>query len=869
MQPSPPIYKRAINADSRKINLLITLWRKNEDGQDVWWRLNKNGIESTECIQELQDAGIPCSYIGKNIFTAKIYNEDNILFSEEYNVHKYIKRGTKVHAEVQIATEDGNLWGQTLFTGYADSWDMSEDATFCTLTAYDKLHFLGMQPSPWFRPTGFFDSQGMTLAEFIKYWFDLIGLSEDEYQIDPGLTYQPRFIFTSGATNADVFKTIAQTGLCAIYCDAFGIIKIELVPKSRRVCRDFDDYTQVVSSSFSQLGYSDYTHVDVISHTVPSFDNRDFSITAQNYTALSTTAFASGNTEFNDISISSGRMPTAVRVVSKERISQTEYNKIGPYITVQDYDYTNGAVSLTLNTDKAHSADVAVYFVTMDVSKTASHEVASPDYEEDIFNIKKVLTIDSELINSEAYAQQVADTYSKILVDAKNAVTASLRGDPAIELLDLVSITNPRAGMTETAVLPTRLRYSYDGSLSCDMDAIMYSAVSMLLYAFIAPGQYVPFDAMAVYVSATVNPTGMAIVSGTGPYAVGDVCTLTCIPIDGYEFMYWTDKNGTILSRYDEYTFEVGEQAEFICYVEVAKAYTSFSIDVPDDGQVSLPVMSLTAATGTIDWGDGTVEAYNAEEPVKHTYSMPATYTITLRTAIANMPAEIFANSTIINRFKSGSDMKYLPAGVFYNSTVANVDFTATPNLYAQNQSVYMYNEVQSNFNAYMYDDFVTLYTNNGSNIVNIPMYYNSKLVKSVNVTNTSQNSILDFTDAPMLYTVLLNSRNIINVSGINETVIFGTYNINTSNIVVPNGAMSVSILSASIENVVIPSSTTSLGINAVTATDIKNVYINDGSNRIYIGINNPNNIPINISIPSSLNNITIVGSDSYTLIRR
>ena len=857
MQASPPIYRNEIDADSRTLGLLITLWRTNEDGQDVFWRLTQDSVESIDCIQELKDAGIPCSYIGSNIFTAKIYNENGILFSEEYNLHKFLKRGTRVEVEIRTVPNRQDVWSQYLFMGYADSWEMSDDGNFCTLTAYDKLHFLGKQPTPWFRPTGFFSSQGMTLAEFIKYWFDLIGLKEDEYEIDTGLVYQPRFVYTSNTTNEEVFKMIAQTGLCAIYCDAVGKIKIEMVPKTRKVVRNFDDMTQVFSSYYSQLGYSDYTHVDVISHTIPSFDNLDFSITSQSYTSLSTTSFVSGEHTFNDISMTEGRMPTAIRTVSSERISQAEHNKIGPYITVKDYDYTNSITSITLNTDIPISSEVAVYFVNLDVSKATSHEVASPDYEENFFNIKKVLTIDSDLINSDDYAQQVADTYSKILVDAKSAVSASLRGDPAIELLDLISITNPRAGMVEEAVLPTRLRYTYDGGLTCDMEAIMYSAVSMMLYAYIAPGQYVPFDSMAVYISATTDPVGMGVISGTGPYAIGDACTLSCIPMEGYEFSHWADMYGNVISRSSEYTFEVGTQRDFVCHLIIAASYTSFTLDVVTDLSIKLPVMSLTPAVGTIDWGDGTIEEYNAEEPAKHNYSMPATYTVTLRAPITNMPAEIFMNSTTINRFTSGSDMLYLPGGMFYNSTVANVDFKATPNLAAYNNTVY----VTSTVNTYITGTNGNLAITSSLANITIPKYHNTIFTTNAVIQNAASSAVVSFNDASMLSNVVINSSNVGTIYLPEMLERLNVYNIGVNTISIPNSTRYASISAPSVEEVIVPNSP----ILLFTLNTVNTVYVNDSSYRTYISIGETN---ANISIPSSLANITIVGNN-YTLIRR
>ncbi len=61
-----------------------------------------------------------------------------------------------------------------------------------------------------------------------------------------------------------------------------------------------------------------------------------------------------------------------------------------------------------------------------------------------------------------------------------------------------------------------------------------------------------------LFVTAVANPAEGGVVSGGGPYSVGDTVHMSCIPEMGYSFLNWTE-NGIILSTNASFSFIVTE----------------------------------------------------------------------------------------------------------------------------------------------------------------------------------------------------------------------------------------------------------------------------------------------------------------------
>lgn len=788
MHRVPEWYLDKGRADSRQIITQIYLYPENS--VSGFMLLRNNDIADYDVVKELQDTGVPCSYLGQSSAIIKIYNEEKRFNEDDYK--KYIQRGVKVEIAHGYMSDGSSptLFQTRLFTGWIDHFEFDEYAEFVTITAYDSLHFLRTQPSPSFRSSS---DKMQPLYEIIECYLRRCGLEpvhnieQSEtiwhmgYQIDRSITAVTRPLLNTGGTIGDVLTQIAQAGICAIYCDAFDVLQVQLLPRTRHLVYAFDDTTQVFSSASSTLGYEDYTHVEI--NVYDTCANADFTLkrTDAAYSETEMTV-PGGESSYNKLSMNNSIFPTVISIVSNEYMempNNTNYEPavqgkgpkfyyempmLGAYVYLMAYDYAMDGLDITFWGARGTVIDFTVYAYNEGRTVGTVVESADSEYSPSFFLMKKVLTVDCQLISGKNYAQQCANTYGRLIEEGAHKISSSTRGEPALELLDLVAILNPRAVHDNEQVVITRFHYTFDGSMTCDIEALNYSSILLMTFAFISPGFYIPYDAGAVYITARCDPEMAGVVDGTGAYAYGELTRLLVVAAAGWAIDHWEDEDGRVYASGGILVEEVNGPKTYIAKMKMDSVFCSLTLDVPQDNlSVTIPTMSLTPVTpGTIDWGDGTVEPYDPQQEYDHTYPIPGTMEIYLQAPIENMPFAIFLNNQQINSFTFGSDVKYIPQGMFYNSSLKNVNLLAPNTLtivnsfnvangnmqvvnpyfdmydtgYSSTDSILPY--INANNNAYHQpiniENNVTTVAANGL-VMNVPGYYKGLKVRSVHIT--------------------------------------------------------------------------------------------------------------------------------------
>ncbi len=103
-------------------------------------------------------------------------------------------------------------------------------------------------------------------------------------------------------------------------------------------------------------------------------------------------------------------------------------------------------------------------------------------------------------------------------------------------------------------------------------------------------------------VIASAYPSSAGTIEGTGEYHIGDSCTLTAIPEEGYQFYCWK-RNGQIISNMPSITLSVEEdifdiEAQFSCF-PVSQITASYS---PEASNPNSPSVSLSWSHPEIEW---------------------------------------------------------------------------------------------------------------------------------------------------------------------------------------------------------------------------------------------------------------------------
>ena len=103
-------------------------------------------------------------------------------------------------------------------------------------------------------------------------------------------------------------------------------------------------------------------------------------------------------------------------------------------------------------------------------------------------------------------------------------------------------------------------------------------------------------------VEATAYPSTAGAIDGNGEYHIGDSCTLTAIPAEGYEFYCWK-RNGKIISKMPSIALSVEEdildiEAHFSCF-PVSQIMASYS---PEANNPNSPSVRLSWSKADTEW---------------------------------------------------------------------------------------------------------------------------------------------------------------------------------------------------------------------------------------------------------------------------
>ena len=165
------------------------------------------------------------------------------------------------------------------------------------------------------------------------------------------------------------------------------------------------------------------------------------------------------------------------------------------------------------------------------------------------------------------------------------------------------------------------------------------------------------FELQSIAITATVNPANSGSVSGTGTFLYGQTCTLTAIPVTGYEFVSWKEGND-VVSTDVTYSFTVTAPRNLVAQFAISSYVISATVNPTESGTVSgagnYDYGQTCTLTATSNYGYTFVNWTENGESV----STEATYEFTVtgnRILVANFSANNYEVSVAANPTVGGS----------------------------------------------------------------------------------------------------------------------------------------------------------------------------------------------------------------------
>lgn len=465
MYPVSNNFKTAVNAPQRYFTCEVKIYLDGEDQPPLI--LGDTEISSFSVLEDMTGSSYqPLSFIGSNELSLSINNEGGLFTPHNESSPYYGKLVPEILVEVFLKLEVMEDVFETVPMGkyWTGEWKAPYSTLSTSVTCYDRLYKIKQLPIPLL-PIFY----KKTLRDVVKAVFTALGMVENvDYVLEAPLSQQISLGWVDGNTMIDVLETITVAGACVIGMDKQGKVFVRSSYQFMESGVAFSGHEQVIAPE-TELNYlKSYTKAEVL-FKIPSIRT---SITE--VLSISSLTINPGRNEFAGIKFSS----TPVAAVTSIAVTG------GKGVTIESAETGTKFLSIVIISTHNNVQEVKLEAYGHLFAR-ADTDVAFPATAMD-----KMIVVDNSLIQSRQVAMEYKAVLQNYLDTPTTQINTEIRGNPAVELFDVVSYQNPYDYLPEKEIVPTRFVYTYDGALTCSMLAITKDSLTVHDWVFMSPGLY-------------------------------------------------------------------------------------------------------------------------------------------------------------------------------------------------------------------------------------------------------------------------------------------------------------------------------------------------------------------------------------------
>ncbi len=328
-------------------------------------------------------------------------------------------------------------------------WSAPSRELAAVLRGLDRISDLAEEPVPTMRV-----QENVTMATLWNRLFERLGFQSDEYLVDPDLTQQVEKGWVPKGRLIDALQVLATASLARVSTDRFGriVVKSILTSHAASSVASFTDATQLFSVDVPQKV------TDAFSQVTVKF-GKPVVKPARSVLAWENLKLPQGRTTLERVEFSEGP------VYQVERVDLIGVNGV----TIERFDYgTHDATIVLLNSLDETAVNLNVIASTLDLIKT---EYTGVNSEALTLYGERRIEFDNFLIQDINTAKDFATVLANALGDPFSKVTFEARGNPALELGDKVTISDPSDRIGTVEAVLTRAEFTFNGALSATYTA--------------------------------------------------------------------------------------------------------------------------------------------------------------------------------------------------------------------------------------------------------------------------------------------------------------------------------------------------------------------------------------------------------------
>lgn len=431
--------REAFNDDVRQVVPRVVVYF--EDG--VATTFDMDNITSFELLEELKaDTALPFGAVSSNMLTFSIDNTNGIFNPTNSSSPYYgkMKPNLVVEPYIGIYVTKDILTYVPLGTFKTTNWAPTENLDV-TVTCYDELYFLANENVPTLGV-----QHNISIKDFTLLVLSELSVTSDRVIFDGNFdtVLDAAWLPSGGAVTG--LQLIAVASHSFLFIDRQNRYVFKQVDLTKEATAIINDDNQIINASIP-LNYDGTYSQMTVNCCTPTLTEGEIV------------------TSLSDLDIEHGTNTIELSKFSKGPVATLEEGTITGtdcYITGISYGAWDYALEV-YNGGSATHEDVTLIGTVINSSITP-YTVEDADYAKIIG--KREITINNHLIQSAAVAQSYLTNFFPFLKNPTGKVVMSVRGNPAIQLGEVLSVSDNAEHLDDEHVMVYRSVLQFDSGLS-------------------------------------------------------------------------------------------------------------------------------------------------------------------------------------------------------------------------------------------------------------------------------------------------------------------------------------------------------------------------------------------------------------------
>lgn len=439
---------RRIKIEVTKISAANAPVKILEAGAIVKVVFDSQDIVSFDLTEELSSDATnnPLGLVSSDEFTLLMRNDEHWWTSQNLSTPFYglVKPEVVVRPYLGIKVAPKKFEFEALGKFWVKEWKAPSQTTEATFVCLDRIAKFTEDPVPTMRI-----QSNITLQELWRRFFELVGLSADEYWIDPSIKPKVEKGWLPVGRQIDTLQILAVASMAYVKADRTGkiIVRSLFTGQDPTALAELQDTNQIFTIDNPKKISDVYSKVIV------------------KYTKLSP-KIGQSVLEVRDLEVPTGGTTLTQVEFSESPVSQLESVKLkgatNSSIDAIEYGASDITIAL-LNPSDTEVVNIEAIATYMEQLKL---KYEGRNYEAYVLYGDRTLTVDNYLIQSLKAAQYYAVTLNSTLNDPYALFEIEARGNPSLEVGDIVTLVDPSDKIGTVKVMLTKAKWSFDGSLS-------------------------------------------------------------------------------------------------------------------------------------------------------------------------------------------------------------------------------------------------------------------------------------------------------------------------------------------------------------------------------------------------------------------